>query len=183
MATLAATACAAFAGCGGGSGSSTVNPPGAQSLHTATAARTSTSAFVARANAICRATLRRATQLGKRAGALLQGQAASSPDLARLALKSIIKPGIPILESEAQQMRRLRSQAPNPAFDQYVALFDPIDALAHELRRSGANENVAINLESRMSDLGSEQRALAHRLGLRSCEADFLHALSAAIFP
>jgi hypothetical protein len=177
LAVVAVAAALALAGCGGDSGSQPQTttssakpgsrPDGAGERH-----------YVGKANAICRNTVRETRRLGRR----FSSAANPNPsDALELAIKGFVKPGIPILEREARQLQRLKPVAANPDFDRYVDLFDPIDALAHELVHAGAtgNDDAARRIQRLMTDLGDDQRALARQLGLRACDVDFVQVLTA----
>src|SRR5205807_115395 len=129
-----------------------------------------------RANAICRNTVRDTRRLGRH----FEAAARRSSGAPQLAIEGLVKPGIPILEREARRFRQLKSVTVNRDFRRYVDLFDPIVALAHELLSAGAtgNRDAARRIQSLMTQLGDDQRALARQLGLRTCDVDFVHVLT-----
>jgi hypothetical protein len=137
--------------------------------------------YVAEANAICRDTVRDARRVGRRFSA---AAGANDPDAVKLAAEGLIKPGIPVLEREARRFRELSSETDDPDLGRYVAIFDPIESLAHDLERATTkgDVNTVRRIEKLMVDLGKDQRQIARELGLRACDVDFVNALTAAAF-
>jgi hypothetical protein len=156
---------ALLAGCGGGGGTTTAKT-GSQP---APQAQEST-AYVARANAICRTALTQTKALGKR---FLRSGINGNPVVA--ISNELVRPGIAIRERMGNQMRALEAKSPNSRFGAYVELFDPLDSIARERLRAGlaGNGSRAHDLDQLMVDLGQEQKAAAVRAGIHTCARDF----------
>jgi len=104
----------------------------------------------------------------------------SAPDPVNIAAEGLIKPGLPVLEREARQFRQLSDEKGDASLARYVAIFDPIEALAHDLVRASSKRDfdAVRRIEKLMTDLGQDQRAMTRELGLRACDVDFVNALT-----
>lgn len=136
--------------------------------------------YAAAADAICRDLNRDSRRLGHRFGVAL-ATAGSSP--LALTTKVLVEPAIGILERNARRLRSLEPGASSEAFDAYVSLFDPIVALSRDRAQAGlaGNAGRARELELLLINLIEEQRQLAARAGLSSCQADFFRSFTLAV--
>lgn len=123
----------------------------------------------AKANANCRDFFHEIKQIAK--GALKNPPAT----VLELTTERLVGPSIPVLERTADRQQALEAKARNSQFDIYAELFDPIVVLAQQRLAAGRRGDYigSRGLESMLTDLALEQRALAHRLGLSDCDLDF----------
>lgn len=165
-----------FAGCGGDSEQSTPEPP----ADARAAGETDSHAYVPEAERICAGLIAKSRQMGAEFREIPQ----VGVDALTLTTRELVKPAVPILESNARKLRTLQAGA-SVAFDSYVALFDPIVSVVRERVRAGegGDGERAHELELVLSDLSNLQRSLAREAGLRTCDVDFIQAFSSAEGP
>ncbi len=143
----------ALAGCGDDGGSQSTTP-----------ANTS---YIKRANAICREGVREARRIGRSSHTV-------NPRNLDTITAIFVEPGIRLLQSQAERLRRLDAPADDEDFNTYVDLYDPAIALVLErvrLARAGKLAE-AQNLGAPMDQLAADSRAAALRAGLDDCDVD-----------
>ena len=137
-------------------------------------------AYVAKAERICAGMIAQSRRMGARFREIPQVEV----DALTLTTRELVKPAVPILESNAAKLRTLRPQA-NVTFDSYVALFDPIVSVVRERVEAGeaGDSTRAHELELVLIDLSDLQRSLAREAGLKTCDVDFIETFSSAPGP
>jgi len=149
-----------LAGCGDGGDSESPAP--------------SESAHIDRANAICRDGLKQARRLGRTALQRLD----TGADL-DVVTEAFVKPGIPLLERQAERLRRVEAEADDPRLTAYVELYDPVIELSRqrvEAARAGDGTR-ASELTEYAEQLGADGQLAAREAGLVDCDLDFQRAV------
>lgn len=166
---LALTLAVALAGCGGGDSTS--------SATTTTAAKPTSPAVVAKADAICRQIAVELRAIGHRAA-----HADASNGL-ELTTEYMIRPTIPVLARAGRKLEALKAAAGNPSYNLFVDLFDPALVLAEKRLAAGRRDDPATaeGLEQQLTNLGETQRAAARDAGLHDCAVDFQHILASSL--
>jgi hypothetical protein len=156
---------AMLAGCGG-SGEGTTSTVG-EALPPAVAAQ---------ANANCRDLVRDAKRLAT--GVVQRYQHSFE------SLTAIVTQGIPIVERIARRQQALAQSAHNPAYDQYVQLFDPLIVLLQERLSAGDAQDLTQSrrLNGLVAGLSVEQKQAARDAGLTGCNVDFRDIVTQAAF-
>lgn len=149
----------AFAGCGDGGDS------GSDAGHS-TDAQTGQD-YIARANAICRQGVREAERIGR-------GSASVDPSNIDTITAIFVRPGISLLERQAEQLRRLDAPADAEDFNTYVGLYDPAIVLVRERVRAALAGDAAEvqRLGEAMDQLTVDSRVAASGAGLDDCDVD-----------
>jgi|GEM_PF-4914519 len=159
----------ALASCGGDGESTATEPPGdTRAVSTAPSA-----AVVVAANRNCARMLRDVTQVGREA-------AQTNYETAReLTTKGFAEPGMRLIKDLAGRQRALQDDTDSPAFEAYVASFDPIVVLGEQWLQAQRKLDFerADRLQELLTNLGAEQQVLAERAGLARCSVDFLNAM------
>lgn len=173
----------ALGGCGGGDGGAdsvegadpATDPAGSPApTESQPAAR-----FARRADAICDETILSAQRLRERIASRPAPEATSG---AAIVAKTVVRPGLAILERQASDLRSLAPpENAAAAYRVFVGLADVINGLLRERLAIGLAGGVAEaqDLERLIVEVGAEQRAAAAELGLSSCATD----LSEIILP
>jgi hypothetical protein len=144
----------ALAGCGDDDGGST---------GTATA----DTGYIERANAICRDGVREARRIGRSSSGVNPGDLDTVTAI-------FVRPGIALLERQAERLRRLDAPADAEAFNRYVALYDPANVLVRQRVRlaTAGKLGEAQGLGTSMDQLAADSRAAALEAGLDDCDVD-----------
>lgn len=155
------------AGCGGGSDDVPTSAEGGSQ---------ESGTYVARADRICAEMIADSRSMGNRFRQIPR----VGVDALTLTTRHLVKPAIPILEGSARRLRALESQAGSVELESYVALFDPIVALARERALAGeaGDSDRARELELLSLELTVLQRNLAREAGLKTCDVDFIETFS-----
>lgn len=158
-------------GCGS-SDSSTTQVEG--SAHLTTETPSLNPRVAARAESICKESVRETTLLGRRLAQALAG----SPSGDAIG-SELVAPGIEILKRESTRLERLEAAADSSEFDVYVDLFDPIIELAEQRIEAGRADEPERGqaLERLIAGLVDEQVAIARKLELDACSISFTEAL------
>jgi hypothetical protein len=156
----------ALAGCGGGASDSTT---------TTEATGPASPAVVAKADAVCQEMIDDARRMGAEFT-----ETTPESDPLTFTTEELVKPAVGILEESARKLRALQPKAESATFDAYVALYDPILALARDRVATGhaGDEGRAHELELQMVELSELQRPLARSAGLKTCDVDFFEAFT-----
>ena len=123
--------------------------------------------YIARANEICRRGVREAERIGTRSSSVDPGNLEAITAL-------FVKPGISLLERQAERLRRLDAPADDGDFKAYVGLYDPAIVLVRErvrAARAGDLQEVQ-SLGEAMDQLSVDSRVAAGRAGLDECDVD-----------
>jgi hypothetical protein len=135
-------------------------------------------AYVKPAEATCERLLAEARQIGRSFVHKVIEVNATNPE--EFEMSKLIRPGVRSLERIAARFRAIEKRHPNPNFDVYVGLYEPLLQLAHLRLAAGDDQAEGKNLERQMESVGAEQRLAARQSGLKACRIDFLHALVAS---
>ncbi len=154
-------------GCGGGSDTTESD---------ATGATRSGDAYLAKADRVCAAMIADSRRMGDR----FRQVPRVGVDALTLTTRHLVKPAIPLLESNARRLRALEPQADSVEYESYVSLFDPIVSLARERALAGeaGESDRAHRLELLSLQLSLLQRSLARDAGLKTCDVDFIQTFS-----
>jgi hypothetical protein len=131
--------------------------------------------YVARAEAICRRSLRETGELGRQLSRVISS--AASPQ--RAITNGLVRPGTEILSRQGSDLRNLGPAPDSRALEIYLGLFDPIVELARQRLQAGTADEPerAHSLELMIADLENEQSLAARRFGMRACSVPFNNAL------
>lgn len=163
---------AGIVGCGGGGEESSQPATASESAAT----RPLTPALVSRAEAICEQLVSDA----QRMGAAFRNRSDFGSNPLELTTRALFKPAIPVVEANAERLRKLTAETANSDFQGFVRLYDPILALLHERVEAGeaGDPQRARELEFQIVELATLQQRLAHSAGLNSCGVDFIETFS-----
>jgi hypothetical protein len=159
-----------LAACGNDKTSTSTSTPTTSTIERSTSTVT-TSAYIARADAICRVALRKTSALDLRLE-----EAAKTQDFLTATTNALVIPGTRIRADMADHLRRLELPADSQPFETYLALFDPINSLARQRIAAGKAKNEAKSRELERLAVGTadEQAKAASDAGLRDCSKDFI---------
>ncbi|MGN6257527.1 MAG: hypothetical protein ACTHN3_07235 [Solirubrobacterales bacterium] len=95
---------------------------------------------------------------------------------------TLVKPGIRILEREAQDLGGIRPIPASSQLHTYLGLFAPITELSQQLLAAleASDGRQSRKLELLIAELSDEQTAVAESMGFHSCSIGFTMALGGA---
>lgn len=137
---------------------------------------TSMARYAARAEGVCRRARGEIRAIGRR---LEPG----GSDPITLTTEGFVAPAVGVLGRFAARLRAIRPRPADPDLQAYLDYFDPILELVQQRLRTGRSRDLdqARRLEVLLFDLFEGQRALAQRLGLGGCDADFVAVLASGV--
>ena len=167
-----------FAGCGGGSGSSTSSPTSPTTSATSATTQGGSKpkgAYIAKADQVCDQMIQDSLKMGVKFS-----ETGPESDPLTYTTEELVRPAVAILEGSARQLRALVPEAEDGNFRAYVALYDPILAIARERVAAGLAGDAARarELELLLVELSELQRPLAKNAGLTACDVDFFETFS-----
>jgi hypothetical protein len=164
-----------FAGCGGGSGTSISSPTSPTTSATTQSGSKPKGAYIAKADRVCDQMIQDALKMGVKFS-----ETGPESDPLTYTTEELVRPAVGILEGSARQLRALVPEAEDGNFQAYVALYDPILAIARERVAAGLAGDAAHarELELLLVELSELQRPLAKSAGLTACDVDFFETFS-----
>jgi len=129
-------------------------------------------AYVERASAICREGVREAKRIGKRSQNV-------DPGNLELITAIFIRPGISLLERQAERLRGIDAPPEDEAYHTYVGLYDPaIELVRRRVEAARAGDIAeAQNVGTYMDQLGADSREAARAAGLADCDVDIARTM------
>jgi hypothetical protein len=133
-------------------------------------------AYIRRADPICERFVKQVRTLGRH----FNTTPPPTTDPVALTTEGLVRPGIPIIEREADALRGLQPRPDDANLANFIDLFEPLLELSQQRLKTSDSSKLAEaeRLEQLIESLQQEQQAAASRFGFRVCGTSFVDALA-----